>query len=212
MRGYMLIMMGSILVAGLGFLSHSALQLARPAAPPGEIAVVDERPVALSAQFLLSNFSQEDADLTLLTVSEPPTASPIITSIEPVADGLSMDAVMQMLAQARPEAAIREIRVKRERGVTIYEVDFSDGYRIRLDAASGQMLTLDTIRSGSPQPPPHRRVQGMLSQGQPCWRLWQWRSSGCLQRRVERRQAGDPRWADGLQSEVRTWHRRLPRR
>jgi len=163
MRGYMLIMMGSILVAGLGFVSHSSLQLARPAAPLGEIAIVDERPIALSAPFLLNNFSQEDADLTLLTVSEPPTASPIITSIEPVADGLSMDAVMQMLAQARPEAAIREIRVKRERGVTIYEVDFSDGYRIRLDAASGQMLTLDTIRSGPSQPPPHRRVQGIVA-------------------------------------------------
>jgi uncharacterized membrane protein YkoI len=163
MRGYVLIMMGSILAAGLGLLSHLSLQLVRPAVPTGEIAVMDERPVALGAQFLLSNALQEDADLTLLTVSEPPTASPIITSIEPVADGLSMDALMQMLAQARPEATIREIRVKREQGVTIYEVDFSDGYRIRLDAASGQMLTLDTIRRG-PSQPPHRRLQGVVAQ------------------------------------------------
>jgi uncharacterized membrane protein YkoI len=163
MRGYVLIMMGSILAAGLGLLSHLSLQLVRPAVPTGEIAVMDERPVALGAQFLLSNALQEDADLTLLTVSEPPTASAVITSIEPVADGVSMDAVMQMLAQARPEAVIREIRVRREQGFTIYEVDFSDGYRIRLDAATGQMLTLDTIRRG-PSQPPHRRLQGVVAQ------------------------------------------------
>ncbi len=159
MRPHVWISGVTLLVTGVGMLQTFQPFALRPTPREGEVVALDERPVAFNAQFSLDFATTSETDMTLLTVVDP-VISAQAAAIEPVADGLSIEQVMSLLAQARPEATIREIRVKREQGATIYEVDFSDNFRLKLDAASGQMLSLDTISSGPPQPPPHRRVQG----------------------------------------------------
>ncbi|XWX03499.1 PepSY domain-containing protein [Aggregatilineales bacterium SYSU G02658] len=159
MRPHIWIYGAALLVAGVGVLQAFQPFALRPTPREGEVITLDERPVAFNAQFSLDFATTSETDMTLLTVVDP-VISAQAAAIEPVANGLSIEQVMSLLAQARPEATIREIRVKREQGTTIYEVDFSDNFRLKLDATSGQMLSLDTISSSSPQPPPHRRVQG----------------------------------------------------
>lgn len=161
MRPYMWISgLALLLAGGVGMLQTVHQLVLRPRPQDGEIITFDERPVAFNAQFSLSLASTSETDMTLLTVVDP-VVSAQAAAIEPVANGLSMEQVMSLLTQARPEATIREIRVKREQGATLYEVDFSDNFRLKIDAASGQMLSLDSIRS-DPQPL-HQRIQGQTT-------------------------------------------------
>jgi uncharacterized membrane protein YkoI len=148
-------------LSGIGAVNGLYPHLARPTAPTDEVVVVNERPVAFNVQFSTNLAAPSEADVTLLTVVDPTTSSSA-AAIAPVVNGLSMEQLMQLLAQARPAATIREIRVKREQGATIYEVDFSDNYRLKVNAADAQMLSLDPI--SSKPPPPHRRVQGFTAQ------------------------------------------------
>lgn len=160
MRSYVVVLGLSALVAGISLLGIVQQQVLRPRPLAGAVLVLDERPADFNKQFSLGVASAFESDMTLITVTDP-MISVGSASIEPVADGLSIEGVMQLLEQARPEAIIREIRIKREQGMTIYEIDFSDNWRLKMNAANGQMLSLEP--SSSKSPPPAHRLQGYMA-------------------------------------------------
>jgi uncharacterized membrane protein YkoI len=161
MGAYVLLFGLGLLVAGVAALHAVQQQILRPSAQDGALIVLDERPVPFDVQFSLNFASASESDMTLLTVVDP-VINVGSEPIEPPGGALSIEQVIQLMEHERPEAAIREIRVRREQGMVIYEVDFSDNLRLRMDATSGQMILLDSINSRS-LPPPHQRVQGLTA-------------------------------------------------
>jgi uncharacterized membrane protein YkoI len=163
MRPHVLILLLTFLLASIGGLAQIIQKyMLRPTAPDGAIIVLDERPVVFDTQFSLNLVAASEMDMTLFTVVDP-TTNTDATAIEPSENGLSVEQVMEMLAQARPETTIRQVSVKREQGLTIYEVDFSDDFRLKLNAIDGQMLSLEPISDKPSPPPPHQRVEGYIT-------------------------------------------------
>lgn len=208
MRSYVVVLGLSALVAGISLLGIVQQQVLRPRPLAGAVLVLDERPADFNKQFSLGVASAFESDMTLITVTDP-MISVGSASIEPVADGLSIEGVMQLLEQARPEAIIREIRIKREQGMTIYEIDFSDNWRLKMNAANGQMLSLEP--SSSKSPPTSPPLAGLYGTDHAA-RRGRGRTSAPSTLHAQRRKAGNSRWRAGLQGEVRRWDRRICRR
>jgi uncharacterized membrane protein YkoI len=103
------------------------------------ILVIDERPDEV--HFDLSERDQNQ-DVTLLTIIEP--AVDFDLSLPPaLPEGITVDRALTIAHGTNLGIMVTEIRLKRERGVLVYRVDFSDRMRVLIDARSGQILELN---------------------------------------------------------------------
>lgn len=129
--------------------------LARPTAPPDEIRVLDEKPLAPA--FDLSGTET----VTLLTVVEP-AADFDLDLLPALPGGIAVDEALRIAIELNPGGLVTEIRLKRERGVLVYRVDFDDRMRALIDADSGQVLEINPRGSEDDE----RRVlaQGIASE------------------------------------------------
>jgi uncharacterized membrane protein YkoI len=118
------------------------MEVARPSAAPGELRVTDEK--AQPITFPMAAFDTET--VTLLTIVEPDADFDL--ALPPaLPDGITVDVALKIAAEINPDAAVTEIRLKRERGVMVYRVEFNDRLRILIDARSGQILDMN-LRGG----------------------------------------------------------------
>jgi uncharacterized membrane protein YkoI len=147
-----LISAGIILVLGGSTLWET---LARPTAPPDEVRVLDEKPLAPA--FDLSGTET----VTLLTVVEP--AADFDLDLPPaLPGGIAVDEALRIATELNPGGVVTEIRLQRERRVLVYRVDFDDRMRALIDADSGQVLEINPHGSDDDE----RRVltQGIASE------------------------------------------------
>lgn len=142
------------IVGLIGIFRGVAMEFSRPMTTEDKLLLLDLKPYALHEVIARSTTEA----VTFLTVVNPSSTGDFPA---PFPGGISADRAIALALFSSPNASVTQIRLKRERGILAYRIDFNDNTRVLMDARSGQILEI-SHRTQAEEEEENWLIQGIL--------------------------------------------------
>lgn len=100
-------------------------------------------PTSIGSPTLVKTEASEHASQTPAVTGTTPSGNSVQTPITVPADAITADAAKAIAQSAFPDKTVTKVETKQEHGVLVYEVKFSDGTEVKVNALTGEIVSTE---------------------------------------------------------------------
>lgn len=105
--------------------------------------VTGNAPTSIGSPALVKTEASEHANQTPAVTGTTPSGNSVNTPITVPADAITPDAAKAIAQAAFPGKTVTKVETEQEHGVLVYEVKFSDGTEVKVDALTGAIVSTE---------------------------------------------------------------------
>lgn len=100
-------------------------------------------PTSIGSPTLVKTEASEHASQTPAVTGTTPSGNSVQTPITVPADAITADAAKAIAQSAFPDKTVTKVETEQEHGVLVYEVKFSDGTEVKVNALTGEIVSTE---------------------------------------------------------------------